>query len=244
VRSLWGVRASRHGRQDRVELFDALAQAVGMVWIACTNPAHSMPDATACAGACARGVRRVQDASATRRSATTPTCSCPRELGGARRHGDEFGAAHLAAARRVTPPGEAKPTGASRWSSPGAWAAKSSSPIETPETIFDEHRETTRGRDLDITGLSYALLEKRGPQQWPYVDKARARLYEDGVFPTPSGRARFVATEYVPPAESTDADFPLRLTTGRLRDQWHTMSRSGLVAQLFSHNPEPEIDSA
>jgi assimilatory nitrate reductase catalytic subunit len=115
---------------------------------------------------------------------------------------------------------------------------------KSSEDIFNEHRESTRGRDLDITGLSYALLERDGPQQWPYPEGAksgRTRLYADGVFPTPSGRARFVATEYRPPAEEPDAQFPLRLTTGRLRDQWHSMTRTGLVARLFSHGPEPEI---
>ena len=88
------------------------------------------------------------------------------------------------------------------------------------------------------------MLERDGPQQWPYPEGARSgrtRLYADGVFPTPSGRARFVATEYLPPAEEPDAQFPLRLTTGRLRDQWHSMTRTGLVARLFSHSPEPEI---
>jgi assimilatory nitrate reductase catalytic subunit len=112
------------------------------------------------------------------------------------------------------------------------------------EDVFNEHRETTRGRDLDITGLSYALLDERGPQQWPFPEGAvegRRRLYEDGVFPTPSGRARFVPTPYRPVAEETDADYPLGLTTGRLRDQWHTMSRTGTIASLFAHEPEPRL---
>ena len=63
-------------------------------------------------------------------------------------------------------------------------------PYATPEAIWNEHRESTRGRDLDITGLSYALLE-HSPQQWPFPEGAthgRARLYEDGVFPTPTAR--------------------------------------------------------
>ena len=88
------------------------------------------------------------------------------------------------------------------------------------------------------------MLERDGPQQWPYPEGARSgrtRLYTDGVFPTPSGRARFVATEYLLPAEEPDAQFPIRLTTGRLRDQWHSMTRTGLVARLFSHSPEPEV---
>jgi assimilatory nitrate reductase catalytic subunit len=117
-------------------------------------------------------------------------------------------------------------------------------PYRTAEEIFDEHRASTAGRDLDITGLSYALLEREGPQQWPFPHGARGgkeRLYGDGVFNTPSGRARFIATDYAAPAEEPDAAFPLRLTTGRLRDQWHGMTRTGLVARLFSHSPEPEV---
>jgi assimilatory nitrate reductase catalytic subunit len=149
----------------------------------------------------------------------------------------------------VAPPGEAR----ADWQIVVDFARRLSSffpgkeklfPYETPEAVFAEHRESTRGRDLDITGLSYAVLERDGPQQWPYPEGARqgrARLYADGVFPTPSGRARFVATDYQPPAEEPDARFPLRLTTGRLRDQWHSMTRSGLVARLFGHSPEPEI---
>jgi assimilatory nitrate reductase catalytic subunit len=111
-----------------------------------------------------------------------------------------------------------------------------------PEQIFNEHRESTRGRDLDITGLSYAILETGGPQQWPMPEGAaagRARLYVDDVFPTASGRARFVATKHHATAEKSDARYPLALNTGRLRDQWHAMSRTGTVARLFNHVEEP-----
>jgi assimilatory nitrate reductase catalytic subunit len=117
-------------------------------------------------------------------------------------------------------------------------------PYRDPEDIFNEHRESTRGRDLDITGLSYALLDERGPQQWPYPEGAavgKARLYQDGVFPTATGRARFVVAPYRPVAEEVDERYPLRLTTGRLRDQWHTMSRTGTIARLFAHEPEPRL---
>lgn len=115
-------------------------------------------------------------------------------------------------------------------------------PYLAVEEIFDEHRETTRGRDLDITGLSYALLEARGPQQWPFpagASSGKARLYEDGRFPTASGRAQFLNTAYKPTAEKTDAHNPLHFNTGRLRDQWHGMSRTGRVARLYNHVEEP-----
>jgi assimilatory nitrate reductase catalytic subunit len=64
---------------------------------------------------------------------------------------------------------------------------------KSTEEIWNEHRETTRGRDLDITGLSFKILAEQGPQQWPYPEGAasgKKRLYEDGIFPTANGRAR------------------------------------------------------
>jgi assimilatory nitrate reductase catalytic subunit len=111
------------------------------------------------------------------------------------------------------------------------------------ETVWNEHRESTRGRDLDITGMSYALLDA-APQQWPLREgdaKGRARLYEDGVFPTPDGRARFANVAYKPVAEPRDARYPFSLTTGRLRDQWHGMSRTGTLGRLFGHVAEPGL---
>ena len=69
----------------------------------------------------------------------------------------------------------------------------------------------------------------------------KPRLYDDGRFPTASGKARFVVTPYKPVAERVDARFPFALTTGRLRDQWHAMSRTGTLAQSFSHTPEPRL---
>jgi assimilatory nitrate reductase catalytic subunit len=117
-------------------------------------------------------------------------------------------------------------------------------PYLSPEEIFNEHRESTRGRDLDIAGLSYKTLDDCGPQQWPFPEGAArgaARLYSDGVFPKPDGRAHFANTQYRPPAEKTDARYPLHLNTGRLRDQWHGMSRTGRVPQLFNHEEEPVL---
>jgi len=117
-------------------------------------------------------------------------------------------------------------------------------PYRSPEEIWNEHREATRGRDLDITGLSYKILEERGPQQWPFPEGAasgKARLYEDGVFPTANGRARFYVEKHRAVADAVDARFPLRLTTGRLRDHWHGLSRTGNVAQLFGHVAEPRL---
>ena len=115
---------------------------------------------------------------------------------------------------------------------------------DTPESVWNEHRESTRGRDLDITGLSYAQLDA-APAQWPFPEGAttgRTRLYEDGIFPTADGRAKFADEAYNKVAEPRDARYPVSLTTGRLRDQWHGMSRTGTVGRLFGHVPEPNVE--
>lgn len=88
------------------------------------------------------------------------------------------------------------------------------------------------------------MLDASGPRQWPFVTgqtEDRARLYADGVFQRPGGKAHFSNTIYKATADKTDARHPLHLTTGRLRDQWHGMSRTGIVAQLFNHAEEPVI---
>ena len=110
--------------------------------------------------------------------------------------------------------------------------------FDTPAQLFDEYKQLTRGRDLDLSGISHALIDQLGPQQWPFREGATvgtARLYVDGIFPTESGRARFIADPYRAAKELRDARYPLTLNTGRLRDQWHGMSRTGTAAQLFGH---------
>jgi assimilatory nitrate reductase catalytic subunit len=66
-------------------------------------------------------------------------------------------------------------------------------------------------------------------------------LYEDGRFPTPSGRARFAAVTPAPLAEVRESRYPFSLNTGRLRDQWHGMSRTGWIGRLFGQVPEPVV---
>src|SRR5690606_12207048 len=107
--------------------------------------------------------------------------------------------------------------------------------------IFAEHAALTAGRDLDYSALSFDVLEQLGPVQWPFVQAGTSRLYTDHVFATANGRARFVDVDYAAPAESISAHYPLRLTTGRLRDHWHTMTRTGLSQTLIGHVEEPVI---
>ena len=252
VARLWGIDAvpAQPGK-TAVELFEALGRGeVKAVWIACTNPAQSMPDANAVRNALERAeFVVVQDAFRHTETGNHADVLLP-AASWAEREGTVTNSERRISRVRaaVPPPGEARPD----WKIAADFAVRLQSLLgrqiffnyENPEAIFNEHRETTRGRDLDITGLSYSLLEREGPQQWPFPEGAktgRTRLYADGVFPAPSGRARFVATDYAPPVEGPDAEYPFRLTTGRLRDQWHSMTRTGRVARLFSHSPEPEV---
>ena len=253
VAQLWGIDAvpATPGK-TAVELFEAVRDGqIKLLWIACTNPAQSMPDQKMVHAALARAELVIlQEAYATTATAPYADVLLPASSWGEKEGtvtNSERCITRLRAA--VAAPGEARHD----WQIVVEFARrlerllgreKSLFAFDSVESIWNEHRASTRGRDLDITGLSYAILEQQGPQQWPFPSGAtsgKKRLYEDGIFPTDSGRARFVNTVYKPVAEPIDARFPFRLNTGRLRDQWHGMSRTGTVAQLFAHAAEPGV---
>jgi assimilatory nitrate reductase catalytic subunit len=252
VARLWGVERipSKPGK-TAVEMFDAVRSGeIRIIWIACTNPAQSLPDQIRVHEALERAeLVIVQDAYRHTETGAYADVFLP-AAGWGEKDGTMTNSERRISRVRaaVRPPGEALPD----WRIAVEFSKKlfpsgNKSRLlgyEKPEDIFNEHRETTRGRDLDITGLSYALLDERGPQQWPFPESAREgtkRLYVDGIFPTPSRRARFVPTPFAAVAEDVDALYPLRLTTGRLRDQWHTMSRTGTISALFAHEPEAHV---
>lgn len=251
----WGVPSipARPGK-TAVEMFEAIrAGEIKAVWIACTNPAQSMPDATRVAEA----LRKAQCVVVQDAFRHTDTTAFADLLLPATTWGEKEGTVTNSERRISRVRAAVAAPGAARhdWQIAAEFARRLGRALGridapalfdygTPEQVFAEHRETTRGRDLDITGLSYALIESRGPQQWPFPEGAvagKARLYADGVFPTADGRARFAVTPHLPVAEATDARYPLHLNTGRLRDQWHGMSRTGLAAQLFNHAGEPVL---
>ncbi|MDE1568531.1 nitrate reductase [Aquabacter sediminis] len=120
-----------------------------------------------------------------------------------------------------------------------------------PGDIFREHAtlsgfENGGSRDFDISGLadlSDAAYEALAPVQWPVrpgAQRGRPRLFGDGGFFTPDRKARFVSPA-LPRAATPTADFPLLLNTGRIRDQWHTMTRTGLSPRLARHIPAPFV---
>jgi len=254
VAEQWGVEhMSATPGLPAVAMFDAiLSGKIKAVWIVCTNPVHSMPDTDKIRQAlrCAEFVV-VQEAfmhtdTVPFADIVLPASSWAEKAGTVTNSERRISMVRQA----ISPPGDAKPD----W-----WIAnniarriqaqlhpelKDLFPFTSPESAFNEHRSLTIGRDLDIGGLSYAVLEKQGPQQWPFPQghiAGQTRRYTDGLFHTANHRAQFHATKYQPVAETTNARFPFHLMTGRLRDQWHGMSRSGRAAQAFAHDPQPAL---
>jgi assimilatory nitrate reductase catalytic subunit len=253
VAALWGIAdvPAKPGK-TAVEMFQAAADGeIKALWIACTNPAHSLPDQKMVQ----RALERAEFVVVQESFATTTTCSYADLLLPATTWGEKEGTVTNSERRisrvraAVAAPGQSRHDWqiATQFAQHLAHSLQLGQALrfdyESAESIWLEHRASTRGRDLDISGMSYAMLE-RAPQQWPLPagrNQGKERLYEEGVFPTVSGKARFVNVQYRPVAEARSARYPFSLTTGRLRDQWHGMSRTGTVSQLFSHAPEPVL---
>jgi len=253
VARLWGVDwVPAAPGASAVEMFQRLEDGkIKAVWIACTNPAQSMPDQKQVRKALATAELVVlQEAYRNTDTAAYADILLPASTWGEKEGTVTNSERRISRVRAaVAPPGEARAdweivTDFARRLGAKLGGARAGRlfPYHSAEQVFDEHRESTRGRDLDITGLSYARLETDGPQQWPFAAGAAGgtpRLYADGRFSTADGRATFACVRHQDTAERVDARYPLHLTTGRLRDQWHGMSRTGTVARLFNHSPEP-----
>jgi assimilatory nitrate reductase catalytic subunit len=118
--------------------------------------------------------------------------------------------------------------------------------------VFDEHArlsvfQNDGERVFNLAGLvgqSAREYDQMEPVQWPVQagGQGTPRLFEDGRFAHADGKARFVATAPRAPANKPDSEFPLILNTGRVRDQWHTMTRTGRAPRLADHTSESFID--
>jgi ferredoxin-nitrate reductase len=144
----------------------------------------------------------------------------------------------------VDPPGEALPdatilcTLATKMGFPGF-------DFKDSAAVFREHALLTAGTSIDISGLDYEILKKKRSVQWPYPpganDHGTPRLFTDLQFLTPSKKAQFHAPPDEVLSELPDGDYPLVLTTGRIRDQWHTMTKTGKVGKLRQHIPQSTL---
>jgi len=123
----------------------------------------------------------------------------------------------------------------------------------SPAQIFDEHARLstlenggTRGFDIGgLAGLTADEYENLEPVQWPIPLRGHGgtqRLFEDGRFQHSDGKARLIPTAPLEPGSKAGEEFPFILNTGRIRDQWHTMTRTSRSQRLNEHSPEPFVD--
>lgn len=227
-----------------VDLFRACAAGeIDVLWILGTNPVVSMPEADTVATALARvPLVIVSDMFATTDTAKHAHILLP-ALGWGEKSGTVTNSERRVSRQRpfLAAPGEARPdwwalaSVGRRLGHPSAFA------YETPAEIFREYAALSalaagEGRDFDISALVDADYDAMSPTQWPVG--GAARFFADGGFFTPDGKGRMIAVTQSTP-EPRAPKYPLLLNTGRVRDQWHTMTRTGRSARLGQHISEP-----
>jgi assimilatory nitrate reductase catalytic subunit len=239
-----------------VDLFDAVhAGRIKALWIMATNPVVSLPDADRIRAA----LQKCAFVAVSDCVARTDTTALAHVLLPAAAWGEKDGTVtnserRISRQRAFTPlPGEACPD----WWIIGQVALRMGFVEEfnygSPAEIFDEHARLsatenggTRGFDIGgLAGLTPEEYERLEPIQWPVLSRGHPgtqRLFEDRRFLHADGRARFVPTHPADPEGVVDEAFPFVLNTGRIRDQWHTMTRTSLSPRLNEHLPEPFVD--
>ncbi|TYC56687.1 molybdopterin-dependent oxidoreductase [Marinobacter sp. BW6] len=256
VARFWGSGAVAEGPgMKAVDLFDAVERGeIKVLWIMATNPAVSLPET--------HRISRALDLCPTVIVSDcvkdTDTASHADILLPAAGWGEKDGTVTnsercISRQRRFLPlPGEARPDWWIISEVARALGHQTGFDYKAPADIFREHArlsgfENAGQRWFDISGLAelgndqYEALE---PVQWPVSETASdsRRLFTNGRFATSDGRARLVPIACRLPATNRNEAFPLIVNTGRIRDQWHTMTRTGRSNRLLAHRPEPFIE--
>jgi len=229
-----------------VDLFRELGQGrIKALWIMATNPAVSMPDAGSvreALAACPFVV--VSDVIAETDSSVDAHVRLPAAAWGEKDGTVTNSDRTISRQRALFPlPGEAKPD----W-----WIVKevgrrmgwkTAFAYDRPAEIWREH---CRLSDYENDGSRLFALPGRssgGNDAYDAMEPFRwgGTPFADGRFPTPDGRARLIAVAQKPLPEPL-RDWPMTLNTGRYRDQWHTMTRTGLAPKLARHREEPLVE--
>ncbi len=269
VEQFWGLAPGQisptPGRTAWDMIIGLEQEAVGLLWIAATNPVVSMPDLERTKAALRRSPFTIyQDA-----YYPTETSAYAHVLLPAAQWSEAPGVV-TNSERRVTlcnqfrtPLGEARPDWVIFAEVGRRLGFANQFNFNAVGEVFDEFVQLTRGRPCDMSGMSHDRLRKEGPLQWPCPEEAEPiaatpqprgwlhwllhrpqaehpakRLYTDWKFHTPDGKARFGAYHSRGLAEPPDPEFPLVLTTGRLYGHWHTQTRTGRIPkiqQMYSH---------
>ena len=230
-----------------LEQFEALAAGkLKAIWILCTNPAASAPDLDLIEKALRQAeLVIVQDA-----YHPTATSRLAHVILPAAQWSEKEGVM-TNSERRVTympklvdAPGEALPDWQiiARFAEALGFGADFA--YASSQDIFAEFAAITENTPCDCSGMTYRKLKAR-PLQWPHTKRRpcdTTHLYADGIFPSGDGRANLIPVKHAEPVEIPDADYPLVLTTGRLKYHWHTMTRTGKNAALRKSAPDPILD--
>jgi len=250
VSRFWGAPAiARKPGLKAVDLFQAVEEGrIKALWIIATNPAVSLSDTNQVR----RALEKCPFVVVSDAMAATDTTQYADLLLPALTWAEKDGTV-TNSERRISrqpavlpPPGEAKADWwiisevARRMGFADAFA------YEKLADIFREHCqlsafENLGRRDFDLSGLVACDYDAFEPIQWPVREPGQgtARMLTDGRFFHEDGRARFIAVTSRPPKGAVSDDWPLMLNTGRTRDQWHTMTRTGKSPRLARHRAEP-----
>jgi assimilatory nitrate reductase catalytic subunit len=258
VRRFWKApRIATHEGLKAVQMFEAIAKGeIKALWVMGTNPAVSLPDADKARAA----LKKLELFVVSENVLSNDTVkSGVHVLLPAQAWGEKSGTV-TNSERRISrqraflnPPGETKPD----WWIVSEVAKRlgfgAAFNFGSAADVFREHAalsafENNGGRDFDIgglTSLSDEAFDELTPVLWPIRagnSEPQPRFFANGGYFANDHRARFVAPEIPALRTETTAGRPLRLNTGRIRDQWHTMTRSGSSPRLGQHLPEPYVE--
>ncbi len=237
-----------------VDMFRAVASGdVKALWIIHTNPAVSMPDADAVRDAikgCEFTV--VSDITAQTDTARLADVLLP-ATAWAEKSGSVTNSDRVVSRQRpvLAAPGEARDDWKILAEVGQRMGWSNAFDYETPAEVFREYAALSGiaggfGRDFDISGLQG--LDDTGydglpPTRWPVTaDREGGRFFADGTFFHPNKRAKMLPVRWKAPVAKTGPRYPYRLNSGRIRDQWHTMTRTALSPRLSAHLAEPFVD--
>lgn len=228
-------------------------QQVGLLWIAATNPAVSMPDINRTKAALAQSPFTVyQDA-----YYPTETAEFAHVLLPAAQWGEKTGTMTNSERTVTLCPAFRPPVGEGRadWQIFAEVGRRlgftEQFAFADSAEVYQEFTQITAGQLCDVTGLSHQRLGAEGPIQWPCPaqetpdtasTKHDKRLYTKGLFATPNRRAQFSAFHEKGLAEPPDDHYPFVLTTGRLYGHWHTQTRTGRIARISKMHPNPFLE--
>ncbi|MDI1322445.1 MAG: molybdopterin-dependent oxidoreductase [Algoriphagus sp.] len=249
VADFWGVdQISPKPGLTATEMFDALASGeMKAVWIICTNPMVSLPNLKRIEKAMANAkFVVVQDISHKSDTVAYADLVLP-AAGWLEKEGtmtnSERRISYLA--KGINPPGEARPDVEILCDFAKRMGFRGFN-FSNAEEIYEEYCAMTKGTNIDISYLNYDRLKNEGSFQWPvpeYRHTGTSRLFMDQKFFTPSQKAIFnIPAQIENTSEKPNAEYPFILTTGRIRDQWHTMTKTGKVARLRTHYSHPVLE--